>query len=187
MAISNYTEGQRFFQEDETVFVDRSIKYPVSVKALRACRSWLNTVTVEKNAQLTKCTVQSLVVGGDLNAHSCNLTTVDVDGKASLYNCYQMDSITANDDIKLINKTGKIFTKWIETQKSVDIKNMHIDELIFRSGHSIIDNCDISCIRIKRPERTEQECILEFKGASTVGKIISEGVDVEIRGKKLEL
>ena len=150
MSISQLSyRKQKDFKEEETVFVDQSIKYPASVKGLRACRSWLNTVTVEKDAQLTKCTVQSLVVGGDLNAHSCSLTTVDVNGKANLYNCYQMDSITANDDIKLINnKTGKIFIEWIETQKSAYIENVHIHELIFRSGHTIIDHCDIF-IRIK--------------------------------------
>lgn len=93
--------NQKDFREEETVFVNQSIKHPVSVKGLRACRSWLNTVIVEKNAQLTKCTVQNLIVGGDLNAHSCNLTTVGINGKAILYNCYQMNSITANDDIKL--------------------------------------------------------------------------------------
>lgn len=144
MSISQLSNrNQKDFREEETAFVDQSVKYLVSVKGLRACRSWLNTETVEKNVQLTKCTVQRLMVSGDLNAPSCNLTTVDVNGKAILYNCYQMDSITANDDIKLINKIGKVFIKLIETQKSAYIKNVYVNELIFSSGPTIIGHWDI--------------------------------------------
>lgn len=64
------------------------------------------------------------------------------------------------------NKTGKIFVNSVETQKSAYIENVHIHELIFRPGHMIIDHCDMSCIRIKKPEKLEEECILEFKGNS---------------------
>jgi len=160
---------------------------PIFAKRLQACRSWFNTVTVKENAQLTKCTIEKLIVGGSLCAHLCNLTIVEVRGKVNLFNCYQVGSIIANDDIKLISeKIGKTFVNLVETQKSASIKNMHVGELIFRSGHTIIDNCHIACIRIKKPEQTEKECILELIGNYQVGTIISEGVDVEIRGRKLE-
>lgn len=189
MTISNYIRDREknFLYQDETVFVDQSTEHPVSVKELRALRSYLAIVTVEENAQLTECIIENLVVGGSLRAHLCNLTMVEVKGKANLLNCYQMDSIIANDDIKLINeKIRKLFVNLVETQKSAHIKNMHVGKLIFRSGHTIIDNSDISTIRIKKPERTEKECILELRGDYQVGTIISEGVDVEIRGRKLE-
>ncbi|MEK7340117.1 MAG: hypothetical protein AABZ92_05330, partial [Verrucomicrobiota bacterium] len=188
-SIPNYIRDQppNLFQQDEVVFLDQSKEYPVFAKRLRACRSQFNTVTVKENAQLTKCIVKKLIVGGSLRAHLCNLTMVKVRGKVNLLNCYQIDSITANDDIKLVSeKIGKLFVNLVETQKSAHIKNMDIGELIFRSGHTIIDNCNIACIRIKRPERSEKECILELVGDYQVGTIISEGVDVEIRGRKLE-
>ena len=89
LTVANYRyQDPSFCQQEETVLVDRSIKHPVSVESLRACRCWLNTVTVKKNTQLTKCTVENLLVSGDLSAHSCNLTRVRVSGKANLYNCY---------------------------------------------------------------------------------------------------
>lgn len=97
-----------------------------------------------------------------------------------------MDSIIANGDITLINKIEGAFANLVETQKSASIKNMRVGEFIFRSGHTMIDNCHISCIRIKKPEQTEKECILELIGDYQVETIISEGVDVEIRARELE-
>ena len=186
MRVSNdIRDKQKVFEEEETVFVDQSEKSPVVVKGLRACRSYLDTVEVRKDVRLTKCTItKDLIVGGNLKADSCDLRTVKVKGKANLHNC-KIDSIVANDDIVLTNdKIRRIFARSIETQKSVRIKNMDIGELTFRSGHTIIDNCNISTIRIKKT--VEEDCILELRGNYQVGTIISEGVDVEIKARKLE-
>jgi hypothetical protein len=121
-----------------------------------------------------------------LDAKYCELKTAQVKGKVDLYNCHQMDSITAGGDAKLINENvEKAFVRSVDAQKNVFVKNMYIGELTCRPSHIIVVNCNISTIRIKKTENKQTECILQFEGFSKVGKIISEGVDIDIRGRKL--
>lgn len=157
------------------------------VKNLIANCCRLEKVQVKKQAELNECMIENaLVVEGNLNAKYCELKTVQVKGKVNLYNCYQIDSIMAGDDAKLINeKIENAFVRSVDTQKNVFIKNMHIEELTCRPGHIIVVNCNISTIRIKKTENEQTECILTFEGLAKVGKIISEGVDIDIRGRKL--
>lgn len=147
----------------------------------------LKKVQVKKKAELNRCILENdLVVEGNLDAKYCELKTAQVKGKVDLYNCYQMDSIMAGDDAKLINDNiEKTFIRSVDTQKNAFIRNMHIGELTCRPSHIIVVDCDISTIRIKKTKNKQTECILEFKGISTVEKIISEGVDIDIRGREL--
>lgn len=169
----------------KNVFLNQSTISQVFIKNLEANRSYLNEVKDEKNAQPNECLVKNdLMVDGDLVINHCKLKLVKE--KLGLRNYCQVDAITAKDDIKLINENvEKIFIRSVDAQKSANIRNMHIGELTFRSGHTIIDNCHISTIRIKKIKKEQTECVLEFKGISTVGKIISEGVDIEIKGREL--